>query len=72
MKIYETHFNVDTKEVTRDSVVSEYGSLSRVIEDNPQRQVISRSARLVIFQGGLAFSDYPFYTGEATPAGKGI
>lgn len=72
MKIYETHFDVDTKEVTRDSVVSEYGSLSRVIKDNPQRQVISRSPRLVIFKGGIAFSDYPFHTGPCSPAGKGL
>lgn len=72
MKIYKTTFDPDTKEVLELSQVSEFGSLNQVRKAYPDAALVSVSARLLIFEGGVAYSDYAFNTGPATPAGRGL
>jgi len=66
MPIYETHFDPDTKEVTRHSEISEYETLDEV-EMMHGTPVVARGSYQV-HEGGKLFSTFPWSLPSAAQA----
>ncbi|MDC8457847.1 hypothetical protein [Marinobacter sp. DS40M6] len=66
MDIYETHFDPDTKEVTRHSEISDYEGMdeAELMHGEP---IVARGSYQV-HEGGLMFSTFPWSLPSAAPA----
>lgn len=58
MTIYSTPFDPGTKKTTDVSTDSGFANLQEVI-DVIGNNTLTRSGRVIIYPGGLMFSDYP-------------